>query len=388
VTAKNRLELARVDTFTDVPEHVGVWLDRCYLPEGKSDKPLRAELYRQAIAALRPGKPAVETYRSFFERWKRTMEGGETPRRIVEIQATSRVLLHPASNASITDGSILLHHTYGVPYFPGSGLKGIARAWMRQTVAVAERQTRKATLGKAWETTRSDVRDQDLVRALFGLIPRETDGEQARSEAAAIEFLDALWIPEKPAKADGDWSPLALDVINPHHGEYYTGGKPPADTNEPQPTHRLTVSPGTRFCVVVEGVRADAQVTPWVDFAVDELLAPALASAGFGAWTNAGYGRFEMPGAAPQAKAHQAGKTMTNELWVTAVVELNPGSGALKAKLPSGRTAEASHPLAQELRNGLPEDVRERLKKKRSLQLQVRVEPIGNGWQIVGLKPA
>ena len=307
------------------------------------------------------------------------MECGDTPRRLVEIEATSRVLLHPASNASITDGSILLHHTYGVPYLPGSGLKGIARAWMRQT--------HPAELGEAGKNKRSDGRDPDVVRALFGKIPRETDGVEARAEAGAVEFLDALWIPEKPLKANGDWSPLALDVINPHQSEYYTGGKPPADMNEPVPTHRLTVSPGTRFCVVVEGVRAKQDVSPWVDFAVDELLGPALASMGFGAWTNAGYGRFEMKGARSQSKVATPGKTtVTSESWVTLVVELDPGSGTLKTKLPSGRTASASHPLAQELRNGLPEEVRERLKKKRSLSLQVRIEPVGNALQIVGLK--
>ncbi len=118
------------------------------------------------------------------------MECGDTPRRVVEIQATSRVLLHPASNASITDGSILLHHTYGVPYVPGSGLKGIARAWMRQT--------HPAVMGEAGKNKRSDARDSDMVRALFGKIPRETDGVEARAEAGAVEFLDALWIPEKP----------------------------------------------------------------------------------------------------------------------------------------------------------------------------------------------
>ncbi len=384
----NRLEFARVDTFKETPEHLGVWLDRCYWPENKKDKPLRSELYGRAVDALRSGKPAVETYASFFERWKRALESSDTPRRIVEIQATSRVLLHPSTNASITDGSILLHHTYGVPYLPGSGLKGLARAWMRQTVAVEERQARQEQMGSAWDNMRSDARDQDVVRALFGSIPLETDTGEAFAGASAIEFLDALWIPEKPAGADGDWSPLAIDVINPHHTDYYTGDKPPADTNEPVPTHRLTVSPGSRFCVVVEGVRTNGQIGPWIDFAVDQLLGPALATLGFGAWTNAGYGRFEIKSATPRAKAMSAGKTPgASEQWVTALVELNPGSGALKAKVGSGLTAEVNNPLAQELRKSLPEDVQERLKKKRSLQLQVRVEPIGNSLQIVGLKP-
>jgi CRISPR-associated protein Cmr6 len=379
--ATNLPRFARVDSFQDVPEHVGVWLDRCYLPESKKEKPLRAALYQRAIEALRIGKPAVETYTSLFTRWKRAMESGDRPRRIVTIQARSRVLLHPSTNASITDGSILLHHTYGVPYLPGSGLKGLARAWMRQTVEVDKRPASNPD-------TRSDERDLDTVRALFGKVPRKSDPEETYAEAGVIEFVDALWIPEKPKDAPVDWSPLAMDVINPHHTAYYTGNEPPADTNEPQPTHRLTVSPGTRFCVVVEGVTARQDVRPWVDFAVDELLGPALAQLGFGAWTSAGYGRFEMEGAKAAPSGVGSRKTITApEQWFTANVELDPGSGKLKAKHPSGKTAEVTNPLALELRNGLPEELRERLKKKRSLLLQVRIEPVGNALQITGLKP-
>lgn len=383
--ATNLPRFARVDSFQNEPEHVGVWLDRCYLPESKKEKPLRAELYRRAIEALRPGKPAVETYRSFFTRWKQAMEASDRPHRIVEIQARSRVLLHPSTNASITDGSILLHHTYGVPYLPGSGLKGLARAWMRQTVDVDKRPAKKPDTRSE---TRSDERDQDIVRALFGKVPRESDPENTRAEAGVIDFVDALWIPEKPKEAAMDWSPLALDVINPHQTAYYTGNEHPADTNEPQPTHRLTVSPGTRFCVVVEGVAATQDVQPWVDFAVDELLGPALTNLGFGAWTSAGYGRFDVTSGGRPGTSGSRGKTVAApELWFTTVVELDPGSGKLKAKLPSGKTADVTNPLALELRNGLPEELRERLKKKRSLSLQVRVEPMGNALQITGLKP-
>lgn len=387
-TTTKPLGFAHVDTFKDLPEHVGVWLDRCYLPEGKKEKPLRAELHQQAVEALRLDKPAVETYRSFFARWKHAMETSDTPRRIVEIQAQTRVLLHPSTNSSITDGSILLHHTYGVPYLPGSGLKGLARAWMRQTVDLDERRARQAQYGDAWAKMRSDARDQDLVRALFGLVPRDEDGPDARAEAGAIEFLDALWIPEKPKDASADWSPLAIDVINPHQSDYYTGDKPPADTNEPIPTHRLSIAPGARFCVVIEGVRANRDVMPWIDFAVDDLLGPALANLGFGAWTNSGYGRFEIKDGKPRVRGPAAGKAANSpEHWETVVVDLNPGSGTLKAKLASGRTAEAGQALALELRKSLPEDVQERLKKKKSLSLQVRVEPVGNALQIVGLKP-
>lgn len=343
------------------PEHVGVWLDRCYFPEcaadGK-DKSQRRALYETAIKALRPGQPAAEAYKPFFERWKREARLPEFTHRTRVIEAKGRVLLHPASNASVTDGSVLLHHTYGVPYLPGSGLKGIARAWMHRTVA------------------------PEVVRALFGHLPREGEEGESQGQGAVVEFLDALWVPEAPSDAPPDWSPLALDVVNPHHSSYYTGNAEPSDANEPIPTHRLSAAPGTRFLVTVQcapmrdGKGARVESEAWADFVLDQVLSPALESMGFGAWTSAGYGRFAMQPPPPPP------------LWYTVTVTLAPNSGKLSAQLPGPgrRMAEAHGPDATRLRERLSPELRDRLNKKRSLQLRVRVEPYGTAWSIVELE--
>lgn len=383
------------------PEHVGVWLDRCYFSEDEKrkdadSKPARRELYQQAIDALRSGQPAVEAYKMFFERWQRDIrQAGLTQRQLV-IEAKTRVLLSPASNASVTDGSVLLHHTYGVPYLPGSGLKGLARAWVRRTVDLAERGERRSRVGDAWQTMRSDARDQEIVRALFGYIPREGERE-AQSQGAVVEFLDALWVPEVPTESK-DWSPLALDVVTPHQSLYYTGGGDPGDTNEPLPTHRLSAAPGARFLVTLECVamrRADDSREnggAWVDYVLDHALVPALESMGFGAWASAGYGRFavlkETANGPVDTRADFGAASGEAGVWHPAVLKRDPGSGKLSATLPSPerRVAEAHGRAAQELHERLSQELRERLKKKRSIEVRVRVERIGNAWKIVDIQ--
>jgi CRISPR-associated protein Cmr6 len=402
---------AELPAWNGLPEHVGVWLDRCYVGEkdlDDKDKTRRKELYARAVKALSLEKPAVVTYKAFFERWKRELsQPGRMQRGVlVEIEARTRVLLHPASNASVTDGSVLLHHTYGVPYLPGSGLKGLARAWLRRTVDLQEREERKNRHGETWKEMRSDARDQEILRALFGYIPRKEDGAEARSQGAVVEFLDALWVPARPnterghARPDterGQWSPLALDVVNPHQSSYYTGGEAPSDTNEPVPTHRLSIAPGTRFLVIVEcvpmqdGKGAPVDGKAWVDYVLEKALKPALENIGFGAWTSAGYGRFEVP--MPTAKAIMSpGRALQasqdTEVWHTATVTLDPGSGKLSALIPGVErcAAEASGAIAKELRARLSPELQERLRNKRSLKLKVRVEPFGNAWRLIELK--
>lgn len=260
-----------------LPAHMGAWLDR-YLVEDPSqdEKPGRTALLTTAIESLRPaaGGPAVLGWRAGYARWLSWVEGEELGvlRRGVRLQATSRILLHVGAGSSVTDGSILLHHTWGVPYLPGSALKGIVRS------ALSAGFRNRVTAGA------------EVVAELLGAGPDSGLAERA----ALVDFLDAPWIPEAPSDGDADWSPLALDVVTPHHSAYYTrtDGKPyPTDFDEPVPTQRLSIAPGTRFHVVAEASRG--LPARWLDFIVGDVLVPALAEDGIGAWTTSGYGRLK-----------------------------------------------------------------------------------------------
>lgn len=342
------------------PQHVGVWLDRCYRGDGKSTqeekaKPNREGLYDAAIRALRPGSELVKgLYAPRFAYWRESLgtPGPYRAVRVLELETTGRMLLHPSTGSTPTDGSVLLHHTYGVPYLPGSGLKGMARAWARS------RESAKT------------------VSELFGP-ERDTEHDQA----ALVNFLDALWVPRLRPDAP-EWSPVELDVVTPHHSDYYTGDQPPADWQQPIPTNRLAVAKGARFCVILEGCQAEpADIEPWLDKA-EELLTEAARELGFGAYTRAGYGRL----GSESARTSKA-EAPVQRTWSSATLSLDPGSGRLTALLSDGRRAFADGALAGTLRASLSPEIAARLKKHRELKrVNVLVEPVGTALRIVELR--
>lgn len=147
------------------------------------------------------------------------------------------------------------HHSLGVPYLPGSSLKGVARDWAQQWAG-----------------------EHAAAQRICG-----PEGQEERAVGTVV-FFDAL--PTGPVRLD-------TDVMTPHYSEYYQDGtdqKPPADWYSPVPIPFLTVAAGQSFLFAV------APRTPAAgeDAArAAEWLRTALTGVGAGAKTAAGYGRFE-----------------------------------------------------------------------------------------------
>jgi CRISPR-associated protein Cmr6 len=158
---------------------------------------------------------------------------------------------------SILETSIALHRTYGVPYIPGSALKGLA-------AAAAHKQLQDPR----WHKTGEDGKIGEWHRILFG--DQESSGY--------VIFHDALWVPE------GGTLPLDLDVMTVHHPKYYQGDAPPADWDNPTPV--AFVSARGKYLLAVTGPEE------WADAAM-EILRDALENDGIGANTAAGYGRLQ-----------------------------------------------------------------------------------------------
>lgn len=159
---------------------------------------------------------------------------------------------HPVENG------FAWHHTLGVPFLPGSSVKGMTRAW-----------------AEAWAG--ADPRD---IERIFG-----PEGEGQEKRVGSVIFFDAL--PAKPVK-------LAPDVMTPHYAPYYQQGsdQPPGDWFDPLPIPFLTVAPGQEFIFALaprrfkeEDSHADCRMAlRWLE--------DALATLGAGAKTAVGYGRF------------------------------------------------------------------------------------------------
>ncbi len=371
------------------PAHVGLWLDRKLDGERSGDEKgwlARRELYEVAIDAFKEANQATQkagalaTYRQVFQRYRAIVDC-ETPglcRQVVELRATSRILLHPAANESVTEGALLLHHTYGVPYLPGSAIKGLTRSRLRAMAASAEPDRRKQ-LDDWADALLGYLRDAPVASA-----PGEASAGRATAQAALVEFLDALWIP--PA-ATRDESPIALDLVNPHHPDYYTiqkgARKPPTDGDNPVPVERLTLAPDARFLLVAE---APADLAPWLSWLIRDVVAPALAEDGLGSWTSAGYGRLLAVGLAGTSggNVNPAG---TEPAWAAAEVQWIPGKSELMATLAGDRRAYARAQVAHALLESLPDDMRQRLAKRKAGRFEVRVEPEGASFRLVALRP-
>lgn len=174
---------------------------------------------------------------------------------------------HPLENGFTFDRAA------GVPYLPGSSVKGVARAGAELHRDGAGSAEQRAAL-------------QKTIDRIFG-----PEGDEAKNNPAvgSVIFFDAY-----PTK----WPKLEPDIMNPHYQDYYTskGNTPPADYLDPVPIFFLTVAPRTAFRFMVGpragDVQADAtQALQW--------LKDGLQALGAGAKTAAGYGAFRSSNALP-----------------------------------------------------------------------------------------
>ncbi|WPP40538.1 type III-B CRISPR module RAMP protein Cmr6 [Paenibacillus hunanensis] len=190
-------------------------------------------------------------------------------------QVTFEVSTAPASalvigngTASVLETYLSLHPTYGVPYLPGSALKGLA---VRAANQLAELHTRNKLAKKGIEHT-----------TLFG----------TQETAGFIQFHDALVTPQTAANA------IQLDVLTPHHQGYNQisvkeekkemSYAAPRDDDPPVPVPFLHAQGTYRVVLSCEGEAAVAK--DWLALAAS-IVQFTLVHEGIGGKTNAGYGR-------------------------------------------------------------------------------------------------
>ena len=219
-----------------------------------------------------------QVLRAQFKRWEATTSGNNWMR--FELRLRSRLVVGLGGKGPLEIG-ITLHPVHGLPYIPGSALKGLTRNYT--LYVIAERWGRNyAELNKLeeeLENTANQDTEAQLFRSIFG-----TQGEAGR-----IIFSNAV-LSRPPRSALFD-----LDVMTPHYPDYYrdNGKKPPSDDQNPNPVQFLTVAPGAHFAFAL-GLRPPYQDEELLKNAA-RLLYHALQSLGIGAKTAAGYGYFTDP---------------------------------------------------------------------------------------------
>jgi CRISPR-associated protein Cmr6 len=230
-------------------------------------------------------KKLPEGYSDAYERWKTSFATAQEKPWAREGTLTSRMLVgHGLSSA--TDVGLTLHPTWGVPYIPGSALKGLLAHYIEHHYGPYDDDQgddRQDWRGVTWDGKSIARGPGDLYKILFGA-PDSIEEPRGASQGHII-FHDALLVPP-PA----DTALLETDVLTVHQKDYYNAAHSdqphvpaPCDYDDPNPVSFLTASPGLSFLFILSGPK------DWADLA-GALLSDALQDWGIGGKTSVGYG--------------------------------------------------------------------------------------------------
>jgi CRISPR-associated protein Cmr6 len=251
--------------------NAGLWLQKFLNSSSDDDKDAKRRLV-QEVASI----PESKAYEFFYKQWCEALERQGAKSRLAMVSGRMIVGL---GEESILETSVTLHRTYGVPYIPGSALKGLAASYARQQIE-----------GQNWR------KDNDYYKTVFG--DTETAGY--------ITFFDALYIPKSGYKGQA----LYMDVLTVHHQQYYQDASvPPSDWDNPVPVPFLSAT--GKYMIALA---APAGCEVWMERTF-EIIEAALLDLGIGAKTSSGYGRLKFEPApldADQQKADELIRDIEN----------------------------------------------------------------------------
>lgn len=243
--------LSQVQIQQERHTNAGLWLDKYIKEQVRENNVSRPKLVDE-VSSL----PVSDAYRKYYQRWEQMLaDNCKVKPRKAHVKGRMIVGL---GTESVLETSVTLHRTYGVPYIPGSALKGLAANYVRQK------------LTDEWNPI------GEAYKIVFG----DTD------DAGYITFFDALYIPGTGHKGQ----PLHPDVITVHHPKYYQGTTPPADWDSPTPIQFLSATGSYLIALAAPELEEEEK---WTN-ATFKILEEALKIMGIGAKTSSGYGRMEL----------------------------------------------------------------------------------------------
>ena len=187
---------------------------------------------------------------------------------------------HPVENG------FLWHPTLGVPYLPGSAIKGLVRALIEAWMEFESEDERHATLYR-WFGSEDKKPEKRKELRLGGFIP-PSRGQNCDTEAGTFIFFDAL--PIEPVT-------LKADIMTLHMGKWYEKGGEDQDPIDPDVTPADWHNPLPVLFLIADKPKFQFSIAP--RFVADKgdvekimaALEDALDWLGAGAKTSVGYGR-------------------------------------------------------------------------------------------------
>lgn len=276
----------------------------------------------------------MENALEVLRRRAKKLEQGCAGQPVVSFQATVNWRLSIGfGTPSVLDTGMALHRIYGIPYLPGSAIKGLTRRFCFSKISeelgvfplppgeIKTRHEAHPRQKTPWEKLEdlliadepASMEEAKRLQNLFDDLVKNlsSDSQLKKPEASCtwlrekyrdfrrafgatdgrgeVTFFDGFPVLLRIQKDGKEVSILELDIINTHYQKYYTGDAKvaPADYLNPNPVYFLTVRQGTPFRFLLAGKDGTllGTVASWLREAVQQF--------GIGAKTSAGYGEME-----------------------------------------------------------------------------------------------
>lgn len=230
--------------------HPGLLLQRGYREHesGNADNLTKTQHIKRLC-----GISASPFYINAYQRWvAATADHNRFGGAVMQVEGRLFIGL---SGSGMLETGCAIHHSYGVPYIPGSSIKGVVSHFVRHQIGM-----------------KGEVAD-----CLFGA-DADPDTGYPDGLAGCVVFHDGWWVPDSADK------PLVEEIVTSHHTEYYghEGAVPALDSDSPIPNAQIAVQGA--FLITFEIALG------WQPLVLD-MLEQALGQQGVGAKTRAGYGR-------------------------------------------------------------------------------------------------
>ena len=316
-----RDSMAAVGNPIDRASNLSLLLQK-YAPFVEENGTYKATVSMLKRLGFRPAlEEAIDDYAVYLNNYLKVVKKAGRP----FVLETRERLIVGLGDESVYETGIRLLRNYGIPYIPGSALKGVAKAWAVEMVA--ELLERAAGFSPDFFRRAGEVQkllnggdvggfprsvglkepSKHLAEFLSALGVESESGSSVDAREVAgrlveifgtIEvegsavFFDALPSPVRepmglekllPQLRGNLKDAMEFDIMNPHYGPYYQGRDSPGDWHSPVPVLFLTVRKGVPFVFAVGGDGSDV---------AEKLLRLALKHHGVGAKTSLGYGRF------------------------------------------------------------------------------------------------
>jgi CRISPR-associated protein Cmr6 len=336
---------------------------------------------------------------------QQTLAQGKSSLLRLEALATAPFTTGLGNEHPLENGFAFLN-PYGLPYLPGSGVKGVLRQAAQELASGEWGDPKGWSKDKCYTlAVGKESIPLSAIDVLFGLESPEGSQQHVRG---ALSFWDVI-----PQMAGNS---LLVEIMTPHQSHYYqqkaqAGSTTPHDSGQPNPICFLTVPPGSRFIFyVVCDEKHLRHVTQRRDPHAPDLLAEgeshwktllcaafqhAFQWLGFGAKTAVGYGAMQAveqgpstpmsaqqgtaAGSAPLPKPAAPSLPAQEEQWTNVTLTHQKGGGGVVTVTGPAGKAEARGSQIQAILKSLTPEQAKRLEKKGSLTgLTVRVSVEGN----------